>query len=259
MLRRPEISVLMPAYNAEKYIASAIDSILSQSFSNFEFIIINDGSTDRTKEIIQSYKDPRILLHNQPNSGIAKALNVGLSLATTDLIARFDADDIALPHRLALQYKTFKEDSLLLVVGSSVNYIDEEGNEVFEWKPPAFSDRDIKSLPKTICPFIHSSVMYKKDPILDMYGYNEHAHSFEDHLLWMQVMSKGRVLNIREPLIKVRLNANTITIDERWRPAAFRKIKSTAVNRGTITSEEGNKLKSIINLQDKKKWKAGND
>src|SRR5688572_12374901 len=132
MHNRPAISVLMPAYNAEKYIGTAIESILSQSFTDFEFIIINDGSTDRTKEIILSFKDPRIKLKNQSNSGIAKSLNAGLTIASADLVARFDADDIALPHRLEVQYKAFQEDELLLVAGSSVIYMDEEGNEVFE-------------------------------------------------------------------------------------------------------------------------------
>jgi glycosyltransferase involved in cell wall biosynthesis len=253
----PEISVLMPAFNAEKYIGKAIESILCQSFSNFEFIIINDGSTDRTKEIIQSYNDPRIILFNQDNLGIAKALNLGLAIASADLVARFDADDIALPNRLELQYKAFAEDKLLVVVGSSVNYIDEEGNEVFEWEPPAFTDKEIKTLANTVCPFIHSSVMYKKEPILDLYGYNEHAHSFEDHLLWVQVLSKGKVFNLKQPLIKVRLNANSITIDERWRPAVFRKIKKTALSRGNITEAEGKVIKRIIDQQDKRKWKQG--
>ena len=126
MPNKPEISVLMPAYNAGKYIGSAIESILVQSFSNFEFIIINDGSTDTTSEIIQSYSDPRIRVCNQQNLGIAKALNKGLSIASAELIARFDADDIALPHRLENQFRAFQEDRHLMVAGSSVIYIDEE-------------------------------------------------------------------------------------------------------------------------------------
>jgi glycosyltransferase involved in cell wall biosynthesis len=257
MHNSPLISVLMPAFNAAEYIGDAIRSILSQSFTNFEFIIINDGSSDQTRSIIESFNDKRIRLHNQQNLGIAKALNVGLALARTDLIARFDADDIALPDRLQKQWQAFEQDAELVVAGSAVDYIDEAGQHVFTWNPPASAHHSILGLQKTVCPFIHSSVMFRKDPILDMGGYNEHAHSFEDHLLWLQVRNRGRLLNTTEPLIKVRLNANSITIDERWRPARFRKIKNDVLNRGHITSVEGNKIKKIIERQDRKQFKHG--
>ena len=96
----PKISVVMPAYNAEKYIGEAIESILNQTFKDFEFIIINDGSVDHTKEIIREYNDPRIvLLENDKNRGIVLSLNKGLDAATGKYIARMDADDIALKNR----------------------------------------------------------------------------------------------------------------------------------------------------------------
>src|SRR4051794_13726774 len=100
-----KISVLMPAYNVANFIGEAIRSILNQSFKDFEFIIINDGSTDETESIIQSFSDSRIILVTQENKGVAAALNSGLSIAKSNYIARFDADDICYPHRLAKQYQ----------------------------------------------------------------------------------------------------------------------------------------------------------
>src|ERR1700754_2088364 len=94
----PKITVLMPAYNAGKYIGEAIESVLEQTFTDFELLIVNDGSTDNTAAIIQSFTDPRIVLIQQPNLGVAAALNNGLKHARAEYIARFDADDICYPH-----------------------------------------------------------------------------------------------------------------------------------------------------------------
>src|SRR5258708_34774335 len=95
----PKVTVLMPAYNADKYIAEAITSVLEQSFTDFELLIINDGSTDETVNVVRSFNDPRIVLINQDNKGIASALNAGLNCARSPYIARFDADDICYPNR----------------------------------------------------------------------------------------------------------------------------------------------------------------
>src|ERR1700761_7286076 len=100
MSNKPQITVLMPAYNAGKYIAEAIASVLGQTFGDFELLIVNDGSTDDTLDIINSFDDKRIRVISQPNQGVAAALNTGLKHAKAEYIARFDADDICLPQRL---------------------------------------------------------------------------------------------------------------------------------------------------------------
>ena len=123
----PKVSVVMPAYNAEKYIGEAIESILNQTFRNFEFIIINDGSVDRTKEIIQEYDDPRIvLLENDKNSGIVVTLNKGVDAATGEYIARMDADDIALSNRIEQQVMFLNTHRNIGVVGSALQIFGEE-------------------------------------------------------------------------------------------------------------------------------------
>jgi len=107
------------------------------------------------------------------------------------------------------------------------------------------------------CPFIHSAVMYRKEPILRMGGYSRYAHNFEDYLLWVQLLKTGKCCNLPEPLIKVRINPSSVTIDEKWRGRRFRQLKLTILQRGVITREEGDELWSIIQRQDNRKIKEG--
>ena len=245
----------MPAYNAANYIGEAIGSVLNQTFTDFELLIINDGSTDDTELVIRSFRDERIRLVNQPNQGIAAALNKGLELATSDLIVRFDADDICYPHRLATQFHFMKEHPACVIAGSSADYITETGDYVFTSHPPAFSNSDIQSAAKRICPFIHSSVIYRKAIIQQLGGYNEQAHSFEDHMLWQSVLQQGEAINFRKPLIQVRLNAASITIDEQWRPKHFHQIKKKVLVEKKISPEQGRQLLNILQAQDHQELK----
>ena len=121
-------TVLMPVYNGEKYIREAMDSILNQTFNDFEFLIVNDGSTDSTKQLIESYPDPRIRLVNQENRGVAKSLNRGLRLAKGKYIARMDADDISLPDRLAKQIEVLESNPDVDITVSCIEGIDSQGN-----------------------------------------------------------------------------------------------------------------------------------
>jgi glycosyltransferase involved in cell wall biosynthesis len=254
----PAISVIMPAYNAEKFIAEAIRSVLDQSFADFEFIIINDGSTDQTAFVIRSFNDPRIRVISQENQGIAGALNLGLAAARADIIARFDADDICYPWRLEVQYAFLKHNPGYFLAGGAADYIDQYNNHVFTWIPEAMSNAEISKIYKQACPFIHSGVMYRKDPVIKAGGYNPHAHSFEDHFLWVKLINKGwRAANLPTPLIQVRLNPDSVTIDEKWRGRKFRKLKYNSLAKGKITEADGAAIKGIINKQDKESIKEG--
>ena len=127
---QPKISVVMPAYNAENYIREAIDSILAQTFRDFEFLIIDDGSTDHTVEIIRSYSDSRIRLYqNERNMGVAATLNRGLDLARGEYIARMDADDISLPERFAKQAAYMDAHPDVAVCGSNIILFSEGAPE----------------------------------------------------------------------------------------------------------------------------------
>jgi len=252
-----KVTVLMPVYNAENYIGDAIKSVLEQTFIDFELLIVNDGSTDNTEKVIQSFSDPRIVLIQQARSGVGAALNTGLKFAKAEYIARFDADDVCYPHRIEIQYKFIISNPEYIVVGSAGDYMDMDGNYIFTPAPPAYTNEDIRQLKYKVCPFIHSGVFYKKEIILNHGGYNVNAHTFEDHLLWLSIANEGKFYNFSQALLKVRLNPQSITIDEKWRTRGFSKIKYTSLKNGHITESEGKKLLNIIKKQDVSKIKEG--
>jgi glycosyltransferase involved in cell wall biosynthesis len=247
----------MPAYNAGKYIAEAIASVLGQTFGDFELLIVNDGSTDDTLNIIHSFDDKRIRLVSQPNRGVAAALNAGLKHAKAEYIVRFDADDICMPQRLQQQYDFLTAHPGYILVGSDVDYITENNDFLFHFKCLAHTHQEILDKLYFYCPFVHPSVMYRKDVVMAVGGYPDAAHNFEDYMLWVAIAGKGKFHNLAEPLIKYRLNPQSVTIDERWRGSRFRLLKRKAVINGVISDEEGNELLEIIKRQDVKRIKEG--
>lgn len=257
MIKQPAISVVMPAYNAEKYIDAAISSVLAQSFTNFELLVINDGSTDATGQIIRQFDDPRVRLIEQPNQGIAAALNNGLAAARASLIARFDADDICLPNRLKVQHDFITAHPEYIIIGTAADFIDRDDRYVFTYQPALYSNEEIQASDKSKCPFIHSSVLYRKEPVLLAGGYNVHAYAFEDHLLWLKVLTQGKACNTPEVLLKVRLNPESVTVDERWYHKRFIQIKNNALREGKIDEVMGNELKDILKGQASCKIKEG--
>ncbi|MDB5030239.1 glycosyltransferase [Mucilaginibacter sp.] len=257
MKTNPCITVLMPAYNTEKYIGEAIESVLQQTYTDFELVIVNDGSTDGTRAIINSYKDERIILIDQPNMGVAAALNTGLKYSKAPYIARFDADDVCHPQRLEKQIKFLLENPEYILVGSDADYILENNDFLFHFHCIAHSHKEIMEKLYFYCPFMHPTVMYKKANVANAGGYPTDAHNFEDYLLWTAIAKQGKFCNLAEPLIKYRLNPASVTIDERWRGRRFRELKRDAIKRGHITAEEGNELLAIIKSQDVRKIKEG--
>lgn len=256
-MSNPIVTVLMPVYNSEKYISNAIHSVLNQTFTNFELLIINDGSTDATAQIIGRFTDSRIVVISQENTGIAKALNKGLSLARGKYIARFDADDICFENRLSEQVGFLNRNHDYVIVGSDAEYILESGEHLFSFKCLGHTNNEILDLLYSYCPFIHSSVMYRKDAVIEAGGYSVHAHNFEDYLLWTQLKNYGLFSNLTTALVKIRFNPASVTIDEKWRGLEFKKIKSNAIKHGGISSTDGDKLLQIIKSQEAKKYKEG--
>lgn len=252
-----KITVLMPAYNAGKYIREAIESVLQQTHRNLELLIVNDGSTDDTVSVVLSFNDPRIALVNKEHEGIAQALNTGLRLADGHYVARFDADDICMPDRLEKQFNFLEDHPDYVLTGSDAEYILENGEYLFSFKCIAHSNEEIQRNMYVYCPFIHSSVMYNKHEVIKAGGYNVHAHNFEDYLLWTALAKMGKMQNLRESLIKVRFNPASVTIDEKWRGERFRKLKRDATTRGSITRKEGDEILAIIKKQDISKIKEG--
>lgn len=206
----PKISVLMPAYNCESTIVEAIESILKQTFDDFELIIINDGSTDKTLEKIKQFSDRRIkIINNEHNFGIIKSLNIGLSVALGEYIARMDSDDISMPNRLEKQIKYLDthKDTILLGTG---RMIFGEGIKSNKQSYPE-SDEDIRAYAFIANPFIHPALMFRRTVIDSGIVYKKEYKYIEDYKLILDVMSLGKVHNLPEVLIKYRLSLQQIS------------------------------------------------
>lgn len=204
----PAISVIMSVYNDEKYLRYAIDSILNQTFSDFEFIICDDCSTDSSLDIIQSYlsQDPRIVLvKNAVNLGLAASLNKCIQISTADYIARMDSDDISDKRRLELEYKFISENSRYAVVGSKAHVIDEKGHI---YKDMIFHKNEVSlldALKKT--QVIHPTVLMNKKALIHVGGYtvNKLTRRAEDYDLWCKLLSQGyQIFNLDLPLLLYR-------------------------------------------------------
>lgn len=253
----PRVTILMPAYNAGKYIAEAVGSVLDQTFTDFELLIVDDGSSDDTAAVLDSFTDKRIRLIRQDNRGVSAALNAGLSAARGEYVCRFDADDVCFPERLSRQVSFLDSHADMLVVGSDAEYISEDGEHLFHFRCAGHTHAELLAGLYTNCPFIHSAVMYRKQAILEAGGYSLLAHNFEDYLLWVRLVRSGKCCNLNEALIKVRINPASATIDERWRGRRFARLKQKVIRRGDITERESEELLAIIRKQETRKIKQG--
>ena len=201
----------MSVYNGEKYLHEAIDSVLNQTFTNFEFIIINDGSTDTTADILNSYTDPRIkIITNSQNIGLTKSLNIGLKKCHGEYIARQDADDISLPTRLLKESRFLDENQNIVLIGSLAAIIDSQ-NKILKTKKKSINPLVIKFKLLINNSFLHPSIMFRRELILKNSGYNEIFRFAQDYDLYSRLSLKYSLANIPEVLIYYRLNPNSIT------------------------------------------------
>lgn len=204
----PTISVVMPAYNCARYVGLAIESILAQTEPDFEFIIIDDASTDGSVDIVARYaaKDSRIrFIRNGANKGIAARLNEGLALTRAPLIARMDQDDISLPSRFAVQYAHLNANPDVVLVGSRVVIIDPDGDELIEMGD-ALSHEEIDcGLMSGAGQLVyHPSVLFRREAALAIGGYDAAYRGVEDLDFFLKLAERGRIENLAEPLLKYR-------------------------------------------------------
>lgn len=200
-----KISVLMSVYNGDQFLKESIDSILNQTFTDFEFIIINDGSNDDTSNILNSYNDKRIKIFNQKNSGLTKSLNRGLQYCSTELIARMDSDDISHPERLQIQFEKFKDKELVLL-GSRTNFLTLDSSKESKY----YTDQELRNKLKTSNPFSHSSVMFRKSNFLRIGGYNENFKLGQDFDAWRRLSEIGKISMVNLILVTIRIHNNSI-------------------------------------------------
>jgi hypothetical protein len=214
-MREPFVSVLMCVYNGEQFLSEAVDSILAQSFSNFEFIIVNDGSTDNTINILDKYQEeaPRIKVYHQENRGLTASLNTGIGLAKGKYIARMDADDIALIDRLLQQVHFMEAHPEVAVVGGNVDIINVTGSTmgVFNFPP---NDHDIKTkLLLGDCPICHPTVFLRTEALRSIGGYRRSVVDAEDYDLWLRMADRFQLANLPgSAVLKYRRHPGQVSV-----------------------------------------------
>lgn len=197
---KPLISVLLPVYNGAAFIEECLLSLLVQTIDNFEIIIIDDGSTDKTVEIIKTFRDPRInLIIARENQGITKSLNQGLKLSSGYWIARQDVDDFSLSERFELQLSYLEKNKKIGLLGCSCFVSNKKGifNEVFNYPS---RDASIRIALPHYNPFVHGSVIINRDLLMSLDGYNEAFRYAQDYELWSRMVEHTSFANLSEPL-----------------------------------------------------------
>jgi glycosyltransferase involved in cell wall biosynthesis len=212
-MSNPAVSVLMSVYNCAAYLADAVRSILAQTFRDFEFLIVDDGSTDRSGPLLAEFAaaDERIRLVSRPNTGITRALNEMIERSNGKYLARMDADDIAVPHRFARQVEYLDAHPECVCVGSRVLLIDPYGSPVAETAHNlAHEAIDHELLTDSGWAMVHPTVMMRRDAVVAVGGYNERWKHCEDHDLFLRLAERGKVANLPDVLLRYRRHYGSI-------------------------------------------------
>lgn len=217
-MNAPTISVLMPVYNAGPYLAEATQSILNQTFQNFEFIIVNDGSTDDSLDILRLFtgRDGRIILVDRPNGGYSSALNQALELARGEFVARMDADDFSFPTRFARQIEYLKQHLNCVAVGAKALMVDQEGDSLSVIDSPSDHETiDREHLKAIGGQILHPSVMIRREALKEIGGYRTNFEPAEDLDLFLRLAEMGVLANLTEILIKYRVHPTCVSVTRR--------------------------------------------
>jgi glycosyltransferase involved in cell wall biosynthesis/GT2 family glycosyltransferase len=209
---RPTVSVVMAVFNGERHLREAIDSVLGQTLGDFELIIVDDGSTDGTRAIIESYDDPRVRrLDNDWNIGLSRSLNRGVAAARGRYIARLDADDVSEPTRLEQQVYFLRSHPDVSIVGCRYSIIDDAG-QIVGHRPVPCDDIDIRWMLDFCNPFAHSAVMMRRQALEREPGpYDESLVYAMDYDLWTRLAAHGRLANLSNNLIRWRTTPGSLT------------------------------------------------
>ncbi|MGF1697500.1 glycosyltransferase [Vibrio lamellibrachiae] len=242
------ITVLLPAYNAEKYISRAIESVLSQTYIDFELLVINDGSTDDTLNIIKSYTDDRVRLVNlQENVGLISALNTGLNLADSKYIARMDADDICQPTRLERQVEFLEGNAEYVACGTSIINFNDSGEGYMRYPE---TDEEIRValtfFERNIC---HPTVMIRRSSLEDNgIKYRSEFKYAEDYTLWIDLARIGKLYNLKDGLLYYHRHENQVSsVYYPEQMNVSRKIVRNQLNTAfpSLTSKEVQLIKNL--------------
>jgi glycosyltransferase involved in cell wall biosynthesis len=231
----PKVSVIASVYNGEKSMRDAIESILNQTFNDFEFIIVDDCSDDSTPDILNDYlrRNSRIrIIKNEKNIGLTKSLNKAINEAKGEYIARMDCDDVALSDRLEKQVDYMEKNPDTVLLGTAYYEIDKDGKELAQNQYPSM-DHDLRKILIRFNPFCHASVIIRQPALLKAGLYDENISRTQDYDLWFRLANVGKIANLPEYLMKRRYDDNNISIaleDEQLKWAI--SIRKNAIKKG---------------------------
>lgn len=241
----PRVSVLMPVYNRKEYVRAAVESVLGQTYGEFEFVIVNDGSTDGAGEILREYAaaDERIVLLEQENQGYTRALNRGLGVARGEYIARMDSDDVCLPERLEMQVKHLDEHPEVAAVGGDGWAVDEDGALLYPM-PTEKQHEEIDAIMAgqrlgSLRPLIHPAVTMRRSAVESIGGYRPEFEPAEDRDLFLRLAEVGRLANVDAVVLHYRVHTASASIGraERQHANALRAMHEAYGRRGAAEPE----------------------
>lgn len=207
----PKISVLLPVYNGQPYLRQAVESVLNQTFANFELLIIDDGSTDQSRTVVNQFSDPRIkIIINPVNQGLTHVLNLGLRIAQGEYIARMDADDICRHQRLEKQLNFMQNNPEVALVGSWAEIIDDR-DKIIGYRRPPIDPQILKFNLLFFNPLIHSSIFFRKEAVAKAGGYNESYKRAQDYELYSRLIRRNTLAVIPEHLLRYREHKYSVT------------------------------------------------
>jgi glycosyltransferase involved in cell wall biosynthesis len=209
----PSITVLLAVYNGQQYLREAVESVLTQTFSDFEFLIIDDGSTDNSLKILQDYaaKDSRIRIVSRPNKGLTNTLNEGLSLARGEFLARMDADDICVPQRFEKQIAYLQEHPDCVLIGSRVLLMDPEGLPIREMCLEQTHEQIDSAHLNRGWPIVHPAALMRMSALNQIGGYRDEFNTLEDLDLFLRIAEVGKLANLPDILLHYRQHFASVT------------------------------------------------
>jgi hypothetical protein len=242
----PLVSVLMPAYNADQFLAQAVESVLGQTYANWELLLMNDGSTDRTREVALSFADPRIrLIDNEANLGLTPTLNRGIGLARGTYLARLDADDVAYPQRLAVQVAYLEQHPAVGMCGAWADQIDAQGQVTGEIKV-VVAPADIQATMLFHNCFYHSTVMLRTE--LARQEYDLRFPIQEDYEFWVRLARQVQLAVVPQKLVQYRVHGGNVTITKRQSAQAHTEkiILGQLADLGLVPTEQEKRVHQQI-------------
>lgn len=207
------VSVIMSVYNGESLLAEAIDSVLRQTFADFEFIIIDDGSTDDTPDILCGYarRDTRVRVFPQKNQGRPKSLNRGIELSTSPLIARMDADDVSFPGRFEQQVEFMNAHSEIGLLGGAVDIVTPDGRRISTYQPPT-GDAALRAALRVYNPFRHPTLIMRRETLLATGGYRTALADADDYDLILRMAERTQLANVHQPILSYRVHPSQASV-----------------------------------------------